>query len=211
MYPIPSIPLGVVYFKSLQVIKPGQLSSSDHFLLASSTPATWNFIPTGANDFVNQWHQPVFQNIQTLATNRVTVHFFFNLGFKTISITFGTSYALPPNGAWCASQVRPCFRKHTSIVGRSFKGRFFGPPVPLSFIDGNDFTPAAYATYNAMIAAYMTPWTSQGVTFTPLHYSKLLNTGALITRPELLKYPRICRKSRTLDLGYTRPTMSWPV
>lgn len=211
-YPIPSIPVGLFYGKFLfNVQNQTQVQdfTMDFMWLNSTLPGgTWNSI-TALLDFSAQVIVPCFKFIRPQGLGTVGARCFHNLGTRTTSLPISPLFPVTINGPFLLQQVCPAVTKRTFFPGRAGTGVIFFPPVPQIFIDGQDYSAGAYALYGQALDVLMTPWTSQGISFLPVHWARRSNVVYPIETLTLCKYPRIRRKRREV-YPYVRAPFGWP-
>lgn len=212
MYPVPTIPVGLCRMKAIwpsATVGIQEACCEFWFHVTGVNPA-FKFNAPFPTDCSVGFLRPVFNGIVAHPTGAVTGWWAFNDGNYTHSGPAGGSnppFIYPNNLApqWC-----PCFTRSTGILGGSYRGRIFGPPVPSNFFHRYKYTAAARARYRNSAIAMLHSFTSQGLTFNPVVFSPKLGTFAPLTNVKFLQIPSLVRKRRTLDYPYVRAPLQWP-
>jgi hypothetical protein len=183
---------------------------SDHWFTADAPNPTFNLLTIGYFDCLNQWFNPVTHGLTPNNTGEIG----FNIWVNVKSYTQHQFVSPPASGGFapnCLSpMVRPRIFKTSYLPSPKLTNSFCAPPIPASFLTSGRINSTGMAKYRAMMAAYMTPWTSQGVTFTPAVHSFL--RGVTATFHDYYIRPRIAiyRKGRKKDLNHSY-AYRWPI
>jgi hypothetical protein len=104
----------------------------------------------------------------------------------------------------------PCFTKRTLNPGKSGMGRVYGPPISTDFLDGGKFNNTAIAAYDSMRFFMTRTFASQGVTFSPVVWSRSTNVMNHLKSVELVPSPRTVYRHR-FEAPNGRARVGWPL
>jgi len=211
--PLPSMPGNTVLIKTV-LLKQQVLNTdaifSDHWFIPTITAGAFN-IATAAVDALNQWVFPTFTNTLPSDMNNLGFWLFANIGAHK------QSQFLSPS--WTGRQAP------TASLGPMFKIRFakrgfFGsavfitygsfPPVAKGYITQSKLNSGGLTVYENAMNGYVTPWNSQGWTFSIACVSAAHAITVPVAQTRIIARICTCRKSRIKDPSH-RYQYRWPL